>query len=236
MKPIRRNFAHLTQAERDAYVTAVNQIDVVKAFPDGVSYWDKQDQIHQSTHVHGGPAFVPWHRELVNRYEAMLQEIDPTVALHYWDWTVDPRNAPDGAGGTVDLMTPNNMGSDAGRVGPPFENLDNDGNAAGARPPNDPNADFTLPPQEITRNVGPGAPVISSDAAIITSGDGLPQNQQWQTFRTTLESNHNTVHGFIGGDIGLGHSAFEDPFVFLLHSNVDRLWAMWQTQPATSGA
>jgi len=26
------------------------------------------------------------------------------------------------------------------------------------------------------------------------------------------------------------HSAFEDPFVFLLHSDVDRLWAMWQTQ------
>jgi hypothetical protein len=26
------------------------------------------------------------------------------------------------------------------------------------------------------------------------------------------------------------HAAFEDPFIFLLHSNVDRLWAMWQTQ------
>jgi hypothetical protein len=65
-----------------------------------VSFWDKQDQIHQATHVHGGPAFIPWHRELVNRYEALLRQIDPTVALHYWDWQTDPRKSPDGAGGT----------------------------------------------------------------------------------------------------------------------------------------
>jgi hypothetical protein len=39
------------------------------------------------------------------------------------------------------------------------------------------------------------------------------------------------AHGYIGGTIGGPHTSFRDPFVFLLHSNVDRLWAMWQTQP-----
>jgi hypothetical protein len=67
-----------------------------RMYADGVSFWDKQDQIHQATHVHGGPAFIPWHRELVNRYEALLKEVDPTVALHYWDWRTDPHNGPDG--------------------------------------------------------------------------------------------------------------------------------------------
>jgi hypothetical protein len=52
-KPIRRNFAHLSAAERAAYIEAVRQADL-HAFSDGVSYWDKQDQIHQSTHNHGG--------------------------------------------------------------------------------------------------------------------------------------------------------------------------------------
>jgi hypothetical protein len=28
------------------------------------------------------------------------------------------------------------------------------------------------------------------------------------------------------------HDAFRDPFVFLLHSNVDRIYAMWQCDPA----
>jgi hypothetical protein len=39
------------------------------------------------------------------------------------------------------------------------------------------------------------------------------------------------VHGYIGGTLGQAHSSFEDPFVFLMHANVDRLFAMWQTAP-----
>jgi hypothetical protein len=35
----------------------------------------------------------------------------------------------------------------------------------------------------------------------------------------------------IGGTLAKAHFAFEQPFVFLLHSNVDRLWASWQLQP-----
>lgn len=38
--PVRRNFAHLTPAERQAYINAVLQADL-HAFPGGVSYWDK---------------------------------------------------------------------------------------------------------------------------------------------------------------------------------------------------
>ena len=88
--PIRRNIAHLTPAEREQFVDAIRQIDLL-AYPDGVSYWDKQDQIHQGTHNHGGNSFIPWHRELCNRFEKLLQQVDPDVALHYWDWTEDPR-------------------------------------------------------------------------------------------------------------------------------------------------
>ena len=86
---VRRNVAKISQAERDRFRDAIVALDGM-AYPDGVSFWDKQDAIHQATHVHGGPAFVPWHRELCNRFEALLQQVDPTVALHYWDWTTDP--------------------------------------------------------------------------------------------------------------------------------------------------
>ncbi len=40
-----------------------------------MSYWFKQDEIHAHTHVHGCPAFLPWHRELINRFEELIQEI-----------------------------------------------------------------------------------------------------------------------------------------------------------------
>ena len=56
----------------------------------------------------------------------------------------------------------------------------------------------------------------------------------WSTFRDKLESAHNDAHSFIGGTIGDPHTSFRDPFVFLLHSNVDRLFAMWQHQPSHS--
>lgn len=225
---MRQNIATVSDAEQKRFVDAVNKIDTEKLYPDGVSYWDKQDQIHQVTHVHGGPAFVPWHRELCNRFEKLLREVDPDVSLHYWDWTTDPRNSPDGEGGTTDLFTSAFMGSASGRAGDPIDSLDNGGQTGGSRDQTGNPAD---PPAEITRGVDPGAPSIPSDATIKAAGNALPLEDQWFAFRNALESAHNAVHGYIGGDIAQGHSAFEDPFVFLLHSNVDRLWAEWQAVP-----
>jgi len=48
--------------------------------------------------------------------------------------------------------------------------------------------------------------------------------------RGLLESVHNAMHGFV--NMGGVHISFRDPFVFLLHSNVDRLFARWQTDLA----
>ena len=48
--------------------------------------------------------------------------------------------------------------------------------------------------------------------------------------RVLLEIVHNSMHGFVR--MGGQHISFRDPFVYLLHSNVDRLFARWQTDPA----
>src|SRR5476649_2957058 len=94
---IRRNIATVSQEERDLFIDAIKQL--TQRFYNGnrndsppghVSYWFKQDEIHDSTHVHGCPAFLPWHREMCNRFEASLREIHPELSLHYWDWNVDP--------------------------------------------------------------------------------------------------------------------------------------------------
>ena len=121
---VRRSVAKVSQAERDKLRDAILALDA-RSHADGVSLWDKQDQIHQATHVHRGPAFLPWHRELVNRFEALLQQIDPTVSLHYWDWTTDPRASNNGNGGTTNLFSTTFMGSAQGRMGAPFGSFDN---------------------------------------------------------------------------------------------------------------
>jgi len=204
---IRRNIAHVSDEERNRFRNALVQLNN-RFYPDGVSKWVKQDQIHEATHVHEVPSFLPWHRELCNRFEQLLREIDPDLSLHYWDWTEDPRVADDGSGGSVNLFTTNFIGTDSGVVGAPFVGF-----------------------PSFSRNLNAGAPGVQSDTDIINSTNGLDQNEQWEVIRTAIQGspNHNSVHGYIGGNIGAGHTAFEDPFVFLLHSNVDRLWALWQT-------
>lgn len=47
--------------------------------------------------AHRGPAFLPWHREMLMQFEADLQAINVGVTLPYWDWTQDaaaPEQSP----------------------------------------------------------------------------------------------------------------------------------------------
>jgi hypothetical protein len=189
------------------------------AVPGGVSYWFKQDEIHANTHVHGCPAFLPWHRELVNYFESLLREFDPQLSLHYWDWTTSPKP----------LFTSDFMGSASGDAGEPW--LSAGFYVPGATPFRsddefDPSNNPFDPPRRITRNVRNGAPVTpEEDAAVINAAD-------FPTMRLLLEGSHGAAHVFIGGTLGDAHTSFRDPFVYLLHSNVDRLFAMWQLQPS----
>ena len=216
---IRRDIATVSQTERtllrDAFVALSD--NPVFQYPDGVSYWDKQNQIHQATHVHAFPpargiAFLPWHRELTNRLEALLRTVDSRLSLHYWDWTTNPRN----------LFTPDFMGSPSGEAGPPFQNFETTG------PPAPSPADPAHP--KIWRAIPTGPSPAPTDLSIVTAGDTAPVGQQYRLFRQALEPAHNNMHVWFGGTVGGNpHFAFHDPFVFLLHSNVDRLFALWQT-------
>ena len=131
---IRRNIAQVDPSERallrDAFIELNRRFfpgTRTDTPPGGVTWWFKQDEIHQATHVHGGPEFLPWHREIVNRLEGMLRQINPQLSLHYWDWTQDPRsilnaNLGGGTTGTLNLFTPNFMGYGGATsqvIGPP---------------------------------------------------------------------------------------------------------------------
>jgi Common central domain of tyrosinase/von Willebrand factor type A domain len=220
---IRRDISKVSQQERDRFIAAIVKLDTVKFFPDGVTYWDKQEDIHKNAHFHGvnvhfGPGFIPWHRVIVNRLEGLLREVDPELSLHYWDWTTDPRST---SGGRAALFTPNFMGNangDAGNLLNAFESTEDAETGNGHT--------------KIWRDVAgtaansDGTPALASDATILAGTD-------FQTFGDALKTAHdNTAHSYIGGTISDPHYSFHDPFVFLLHSNLDRLWAQWQTDPA----
>src|SRR5882724_370252 len=222
---IRRNIAQVDPAERALLRDAILELhkrhypgQTGDTPPGGVSWWFKQDEIHQATHVHGGPEFLPWHREIVNHFEELIREVNPLLSLHYWNWTEDASF----------LFTPDFMGSGSGDADQPW--LGAGFYVPGANPfrggPFDPDHNNPVdPPLTLTRGYSGGKFTTADDDGVTNAGN---YRAMWQA----LEDLHNTAHGFIGGTLGDPHSSFRDPFVFLLHSNVDRLVAKWQTNPA----
>src|SRR6266498_1086664 len=186
---IRRNVTEISQEERDrlrdALVRLNDKTNPTAVFPDGVTKWFKQDQIHAATHVHAFPpyrgiAFLPWHREICNRFEALLREVDPQLSLHYWDWTTDPHV----------IFTTGFMGSSSARAGVPFESFDNNGVFNGSREQTLNPAD---PPQTLTRALKAGKPQLSPDNEILSAGDTLLEADQDDACRAALEGAHNTA-------------------------------------------
>ena len=229
---IRRNIKNVDPSERallkDAFVQLNNRFfsgTRTDTPPGGVSWWFKQDEIHQATHVHRGPEFLPWHREIVNRLEAMLRQINPQLSLHYWDWTENPTNLPNanlggGNTGNLDLFTNTFMGyggTTTNSIGEPWLSAGYyNPNAANKRDITNNPAD---PPENVRRSVSGSPATQLQDNNVIDAGD-------YAVMRGMLEDIHDDMHGFV--NMGSQHISFRDPFVFLLHSNVDRIFAMWQ--------
>jgi tyrosinase-like protein len=166
------------------------------------------------------------------------------LSLHYWDWTDDPRHIPDanlghGRTGPLNLFTDDFMGY-GGRgkkpIGPKWRDAgfyDPDANPA-RTDPFDPGYNAADTPASVERSVaGPDSPPLATkrqDRAVVAADDYLTMSgQQQPNGALGLEGIHDLMHGYV--DMGDRHTSFRDPFVFLLHSNVDRLFALWQTQP-----
>ncbi|HYC93563.1 MAG TPA: tyrosinase family protein [Thermoanaerobaculia bacterium] len=203
-KPRRNAASPLVSAtERNTYRDAIIAVGTQPGFvfPGGVSYWHKQDEVHDlgPANRHNSPAFLPWHREFVNRYEVLLQEYEPTLKLLYWDWTTPLAGPP------FNFLTSSFMGSGSGSIGAPFLPA--------------------LSPPGVTRSVGSPFPLTgTSDATVLAP-------TTYGGFDNIEGGPHDDSHIHIGGntgDMSFFASAAEDPIFFLLHGNVDRLWSRWQ--------
>ncbi len=228
---IRRNISTLDDPEeKKRFIKAILTLN--KKFYPGkrddavvghVSHWFKQDEIHQSTHVHHGPAFLPWHRNLCNRFEMLLRGVDPQLSLHYWDWNQDP----------IDILTSDphvlGLGAANGPAGEPLLSAGfyvPDANRYRSDSPFDlAHSNPCDPPRTLTRQKDEEKP----DFGILD--DDIIKKPNFPEMRLLLERKHDLAHNYIGGTIGDSHTSFRDPFVFLLHSNVDRLFAAWQLHP-----
>lgn len=201
---IRKNANTLTNGERDRFIAAFAQLN-----NQGLGRFTDFRDMHtniSSPQAHGAPGFLPWHRAYLLDLERELQAIDPSVALHYWRFD---RPSPN-------IFTRDYLGvSDAlGTVSfsatNPLQFWVTDG------------------VQGITRR-----PFFSTSAAppgLRTEAQTIALGTTYPNFRVMEGNPHGSAHTSFGGSISTIGTAARDPLFFLLHCNVDRLWAKWQQQ------
>lgn len=205
MARIRKNANALTAGERNRFVSAFALLN-----NQGSGKFADFRDMHtnaSSPQAHGAAGFLPWHRAYLLDLERELQAIDPSVALPYWRFdqpapnlfTLDFFGVSD-ALGTVHFSNTN-----------PLQFWKTDGvQGINRRPLNNWNP-----------NTQPG-PGVRTEAQTLALG------AQYPGFRTMEGNPHGTAHTRWGGSISSIPTAARDPLFFLLHCNVDRLWAKWQ--------
>jgi tyrosinase len=243
---IRKNVRSLNPAERAQYISgvkalkangiydqfvqihadAMNRVTVTSSEPNDMNFRNA---------AHRGPAFLPWHREFILRFELELQKVlrDNSFGLPYWDWAQDQDDL------------------DAGRLSNPRQGsvwandfMGGDGDPVSSGPFT--SSQWITVPDDIRpgdrrlrRNFGEDGlrlPTTREVNAVLTSPAPY-DSPPWRTtstnsFRNQLEGFagpdlHNRVHRWVGGSM-LPAQSPNDPVFFLHHCNVDRLWAQWQ--------
>lgn len=221
MVRLRKNANSLTASERNRFLAALAKLNNRGA---------GKYQVFRNMHVdaadreeHRGPHFLPWHRAYLLDVERSLQAIDPSVSLHYWRFDQPaPRifrssfmgatvEVPEGEPGEPVVFDSSN----------PLSAWATDGVAGISR-----SAYFRTESSAASGQTG---------FPVKTQAQTLATGNEYQSFtappqpRLGIESSpHGAAHVSFGGSISVIDTAVKDPLFFMLHSNVDRLWALWQ--------
>ena len=204
---VRKNAQSLTPAERDRFVAAFATLNGA-----GAGRFSDFRDMHVSAataEAHGNVGFLPWHRAYLLDLERELQAIDPSVTLPYWRFDQGAANVF-----TLEFMGVSNaVGSVQFAAGHPFTTWRTDGALGISRSP------FFA--------TGSPPPGLRTELQTIALGGPAP-NAQYANFDVMEGNPHGSAHTSFGGFISSIPTAARDPLFFMLHANVDRLWAKWQ--------
>ena len=205
---VRKNANNLTIEEKDRFTNSLITLNNTN------NKYITFVNIHTRPGVpegHNGPGFLAWHRAFVLNLERKLQAVDPAVALPYWKFDVAASAifSVDFMGAkpliTTDAFADFNLSNPLG-----FWNM----------------AGVTGIRRTTSFENGAEPSSIRTEISTLALGD------TYTLFRSMEGNPHGTAHnlgGSMTGDwIRELQTAVQDPLFFLLHSNVDRLWAKWQ--------
>ena len=214
MVRVRKNANKLKARERDRFLLALAKLNSVT--PVTSTY-----QTLRNMHVdagdpeeHGGPHFLPWHRSYLLDLERGLQAIDPSVSMHYWRFD---QKAPKVfhklfMGETKRLP-----------VSADFVLLDPDNPLVGWVTDSEPG----ILRASLFNTKTEAAPGVQG-FELLNQAQTLALGPNYPAFRVMEGTPHGAAHVSFNGWISDIPTAPKDPLFFMLHANVDRLWALWQ--------
>ncbi|KAK6858933.1 hypothetical protein PG995_004786 [Apiospora arundinis] len=185
---------------------------------------------HLNEQIHFVAQFLPWHRYFVHLYETQLRNCGYDGIMAYWDWTVDVADPSKSA-----IWDPvRGFGGDGvghhhfNGVDPILDICVQDG----------PFANMTLHYTRteysehcLSRNFNNGLEFPGDMLSFAYSPKTMANIHsipEYDWFRINLEGNpHGAVHSAINGDMGPSSSP-NDPIFFLHHTQIDRIWWLWQ--------
>ncbi|KAI0220986.1 hypothetical protein L0F63_004345 [Massospora cicadina] len=178
--------------------------------------FNQHSAIHynNSPQAHGVPAFFPWHREYLRRYELALQRVDPSVVLPYWDWSIDSQ-APE--------LSPILTNTYFGGNGRSSDSCVVQGNFARWNVP--------IPNPHCLRRRYNRGDRISAFYSPESLEAIISQATTYDQLCTSIEGGpHGAVHTGIGGSTGDFSQMYSsnDPLFYVHHAFIDLLWNEWQ--------
>jgi tyrosinase len=208
----------MTDAERQSYNDAI--LSVSNASSQYYSQFESLIDRHRavfSSGVHDADVFLPWHRHYILEFEDLLRQVDSTITVPFWDWSLSAANPfaspmfgnqPHWMGGTGD-SSDNwclNSGPFAYNGGAGYKKVDGDC---------------------VQRNFNSLFAV--GGLLDIQSVLNIPAND-FDGFRDQLEHGagmHDSVHCAVHGTMCTSHAS-NDPLFFLHHAHIDKIWSDWQ--------
>ncbi|MBI3563374.1 MAG: tyrosinase family protein [Gammaproteobacteria bacterium] len=198
-RPVRRCISSL--AANDPIIeTYKAAISAMQALPAGdLRNWTKQAEIHLNHCPHSNWFFLPWHRAYLFYFEKICQKLtgNQDFALPYWNWTGD-KHVPAVFWG--------------GAGNPLFD------------------ANRSATQSSVISDAVVGQTVVDdilNEPNFLLFASGMSTTQRGASTYGRLEATpHNSVHGFVGGDMGTFMSPL-DPVFWTHHNMIERCWVDW---------
>lgn len=283
---VRKNIETLTPDELSRYRAAIAQMHTLDDYYQDERSYNYWARIHASNCQHNWEEFLTWHRAYLYNFEKRLQDIDSTLTIPYWDWSVYNQDwVADGKADTGNVAKAFHCFVDDGVLaalkskipdatlqklastkGQTYDSANRLYSAAGIPWSQSPDQDPILAALETANPLwhrfrwpGGTSKTLFENYPRPEDDDKILALDQWFPFGSgptddhyfgALENVHNLLHLFTGGpnpnydakrypnptnriepqygDMFSNSTTSFDPFFWSYHSNVDRMWDLWQ--------